>query len=428
LKLYKKGVVSEDVLAMIEANIRVPKKTMGDFRAQISGINVGEARFLELCRKYGTDRLTEIIKGVLDHSEAMMRRDLAAYPEGTYSAEGFLDSDGIGDQPVRIAVSVTLKGGTATVDFTGTAAQLKGPFNCSISSVQAAVFCAVRYMVNPSILQNEGCYRPISMVLPEGSLVNPRHPAPLSGRFHSLARIATTIALAFNLARGTEAVGANHGHLSSYSASGRMPGTGETWVIFDILGGGWGGTSRCDGLDAVYDLMANCYDNPVEAMELDYPLRVEQCGFRTDSGGAGRYRGGLGLRKEIRYLHGEGYFTNRSDGQKFPPPGVLGGKSGLPARHALIRSGMRYEALPSKVTNLEIAAEDIIMMETPGGGGYGSPLERDVRRVLDDVLDEKISREAARKVYGLVLTADGSTVDEAATMALRQRLAAVSER
>ena len=421
MKLYKEGVLVEEVLAMIEANIRVPKKTMGDLRAQMAGVNHGEARYLELCARYGAEGAAEIVRGLLDHSEAMMRRDLAAYPDGSYHAEGFMDGDGVVDRPVRIAVTVTLAGGSAIVDFTGTSEQLKGPFNCSISSVQSAVFCGVRYMVNPAILQNEGCYRPISLVLPEGSLVNPRHPAPLSGRFHTLARIAATIGLAFNAARGEDAVGGNHGHLSSYSASGRMPRSEESWVIFDILGGGWGGTSRGDGLDAVYDLMANCYDNPVEAIELEYPLRVERYEFRTDSGGPGRYRGGLGLRKEIRYLSGDGYFTNRSDGQRFPPPGVLGGGAGQPSRHGLNHAGGSDDALPSKATNLGIAAGDLIVMETAGGGGWGAPAEREPARVLEDVEDGKVSCEAAREVYAVALAEGGKRIDEAATAALRRR-------
>ena len=421
MKLYKEGVLVEEVLAMIEANIRVPKKTMGDIRAQLAGVNHGATRYLDLVARHGIDGTASIVRGLLDHSEAMMRRDLSAYPDGTYEAEGFMDGDGVIDRPVRIAVAVTLKGGAATVDFSGTSGQLKGPFNCSVSSVQAAVFCAVRYMVNPAILQNEGCYRPISIVLPEGSLVNPKHPAPLSGRFHTLARIAATIALAFNRARGKEAVGGNHGHLSSYSASGRLPGTDETWVIFDILGGGWGGTSRGDGLDAVYDLMANCYDNPVEAIELEYPLRVERYEFRTDSGGSGRHRGGLGLRKEIRYLSGEGYFTNRSDGQLFPPPGTLGGDAGLPSRHALSRADDKLEKLPSKATNLGIAAGDLVVMETAGGGGWGAATERDPARVLEDVLDGKVSTAAARDVYAVALEPGEASVDERATAALRAR-------
>lgn len=270
-------------------------------------------------------------------------------------------------------------------------------------------------MVNPAILQNEGCYRPIKLVLPERSVVNPDQPAPLSGRFHTLERIATTIVSAFNEVRGREAVGSGHGHLTSFSTSGRKLETGSTFVLFEYHGGGWGGTSRCDGLDATFGLMANSYDNPVEALELAYPLLIERYELIMDSGGAGLFRGGMGLRKDIKYLHGTGYFTNHSDATRVPASGVLGGLAGRPAIHHLRRADGALERLPSKITNLTIEAGDTMLLETAGGGGYGSPLERDVDRVLDDFLDGKISEQAVAKIYGVVLSADRQSVDQTAT-------------
>lgn len=400
-------------LDMIAANIRVPRETLGDIRAEIAATTVGERRYLELCERYGPERLAEIVDGLLAHSEAMMRRDLARYPNGTYRATGYMDSDGITEDPVVIEVAVTLADGDVTIDFTGSNPQLRGPFNASISSVEAACFCTVRYMVNPAILQNAGCYRPIKLVLPPRSVVNPESPAPLSGRFHTLERIATTIVAAFNGARGSEAVGSGHGHLTSFSTSGRMPGTGDTFVLFEYHGGGWGGTSRCDGLDATFGLMANSFDNPIEAIELRYPLLIERYELIPDSGGPGKFRGGLGLRKEIRYLSGSGYFTNRSDAQKFPSLGVLGGGAGRPSAHALHRADGVVERLPSKITNVDIAAGDLMVLETAGGGGYGHPTDRDRRRVQDDLLDGKISPEAARDTYGYVEDEPGSPAGRA---------------
>jgi N-methylhydantoinase B len=202
-----------------------------------------------------------------------------------------------------------------------------------------------------------------------------------------------------------------------------MPGTDETFVLFEYHGGGWGGTSRGDGLDATFGLMANSFDNPIEAIELRYPLLVERYEFIPDSGGAGAWRGGLGLRKDIRYLEGSGYFTNRSDAQKFPPEGVLAGHAGKPSRHKLVRADGTIEALPSKITNVWISAGDAMVLETAGGGGYGDPRDRDPERVLDDLLDGKISREAAEDVYGLVLAADAASVDHDATARRRAALA-----
>jgi N-methylhydantoinase B len=403
LKLYRRGVFFEEIFEMIGANIREPRKTLGDLRAQVAAVTVGERRYLELVGRHGAEPLAAIVAACLDNSERLMREDLRAYPNGRYAAEGFMDSDGISDTPVRIAVTVTLEDGDVTVDFAGSSPQVRGPFNCALSSAYASVYCAVRYMVNPLILQNEGCYRPIRVVLPERSIVKPVPPAPLSGRFHTLERIANTIVLAFNQARGAQAVGSGHAHLSSFSVSGRRPASDTPYVFFEILGGGWGGTPAGDGLDATFGLMANCLDVPIEALELEYPLRVERYELLTDSGGAGRHRGGLGLRRQVRYLSGEGYFTNRSDGQKFPPGGVLGGGAGAPSRHRLERADGTELRLPSKATNLSIAAGDLVTLETAGGGGWGPPAERDPEALRQDVLDGKVSPEAARKVYGVRL-------------------------
>ncbi len=419
LRLYRRGALVEEIFEIVGSNIREPRKTLGDLRAQVAAVTVGERRYRELVERHGADRLAGIVAASLDHSERLMREDLRAYPDGRYAAEGFMDGDGASDAPVRIAVAVTLAGGEVTVDFTGSSPQVRGPFNCALSSAYAAVYCAVRYMVNPLILQNEGCYRPIRVVLPEGSIVKPVPPAPLSGRFHTLERIANTIVLAFNQARGSRAVGSGHAHLTSFSVSGRRPADRGPYVFFEILGGGWGGTAAGDGLDATFGLMANCLDVPIEALELEYPLRVERYEFRTDSGGPGRHRGGLGLRRDVRYLHGEGYFTNRSDGQRFPPLGARGGAAGAASRHRLVRADGTEVALPSKATNLTIAAGDLISLETAGGGGWGAPGERDPEAVARDVLDGKVSPEAARAVYRVAVDLARGVVDAAATAALR---------
>ncbi len=417
LKLVKGGEPVPEILDMIAANIRVPHKTLGDIRAQIAAVNVGERRYLELVTKYGAGPLAGIIDACLDTSEWLMREDLRAYADSTYTAEGFLDSDGVTDEPVPIRVAVTLSGGAVTIDFTGSSAQVKGPFNCSLSSVQSAAYCAVRYMVAPEILQNEGCYRPISLITPSGTIVNPRAPAPLSGRFHTLERIANTIVMAFNQACGENAVGSTHAHLSSFSVSGRDDDA--PYVCFEILGGGWGATREHDGLDATFGLMANCYDTPIEALELEYPLRVERYELIADSGGAGAYRGGLGLARDVRYLSDEGTFTNRSDAQKFPPLGVLGGAAGRTSRQCLMRASGRVEKLPSKATNLTIAAGDLVCMETAGGGGHGPPTAREPDAVLADVLDGKVSVAAARAAYGAAIDPAHGVIDLAETDSLR---------
>ena len=203
----------------------------------------------------------------------------------------------------------------------------------------------------------------------------------------------------------------------SFAANGTYPDSNRRFVCFEIFGGGWGATMRGDGLDASFGLMANCYDTPIEAVELEYPLRVESYNLIPDSGGAGLNRGGMGFYRNERYLHGEGYFTNRSETSKFPPKGVLGGRPGKPSRQRLVRADGTVDALPSKITNLTIRAGDLIEMEMPGGGGYGDPTQREPRRVLDDLLDGYISEAAASDIYGVVVR-DGA-LDIAATEARR---------
>ena len=426
LKLYRRGELVPEILRMIEANIRVPEKTLGDIRAEIGAVTVGERRYLELVERYGRDELAGIVAAVLDHSEALMREDLARLPDGSYSAEGFMDSDGIADEPVRIFVTVTLKDGSAVVDFTGTDPQLKGPFNCSHSSVYSAVYAGIRYMTNPIIRQNEGCFRPIEIVRPEGTVVNPVKPAPISGRFTTLERIADTIVQALNQARGEDQAGSGLACVCSFAANGTYPDSDRRFVCFEIFGGGWGATMKGDGLSASFGLMANSYDTPIEAVELEYPLRVENYNLVTDSGGPGRNRGGLGHYRHTRYLHGEGYYTNRSETSKFPPKGVLGGMPGAPSKQRLVRADGTVEALPSKITNVSIHAGDLIWMSEPGGGGYGDPLDREPERVLEDLLDEKIGADVCRDVYGVVV-ADGA-VDRAATAARRAELRVAASR
>jgi len=399
LKLYERGKPNEALHAMIKNNIRVPEKTMGDIRAQISAASIGERRLWGVLNRYGIQEFYEIIEEYFNNSERLMREDLSKIPPGDYEEEGFLDSDGFSDEPIRIKVKLTFKDGGVTVDFTGTSPQTEGPFNCSESSVFNAVFCGIRYLVNPLIFQNEGCYRTVRIIAPEGTVVNPIFPAPLSGRIHTLERIVNTILLAFSKASPEKAVGSSHAHLTANAIGGRTPDKRKQYVFFEIHGGGWGATPEHDGNSAVYCNLGNCLDLPVEGIELEYPdIRVEKYELITDSGGPGKYRGGLGIRRDLRFLRGPGYLTTRSDAQKFPPRGVRSGKDGAPARYFLHRGG-QIRRLPAKNTNFRLESGDYLSFETPGAGGYGDPKERDIEKVKEDVKQGYVSREAAEREY-----------------------------
>jgi N-methylhydantoinase B len=403
LKLYERGKPNHALHEMIRQNIRVPEKTMGDIRAQISAVSIGERRLLEVLKRYGIKDFYGTVEEYFDNSEKLMRADLSKIPPGDYEEEGFLDNDGFSDEPVRINVKLTFKDGGVTVDFTGTSPQREGPFNCSESSVFNAVFCGIRYLVNPLIFVNEGCYRTVKIIAPEGTVVHPIFPAPLSGRVHTLERITNTILLAFSKASPEMAVGSSHAHLTANAIGGRSADNRKQYVFFEILGGGWGATSQHDGNSAVYCNLGNCLDLPVEAIELEHPeIRVEKYELIPDSGGPGKYRGGLGIRRDIRFLRGPGYLSTRSDAQKIPPRGVLGGKDGTPARYFL-RRGDQIMRIPSKNTNFRLESGDYLSFETPGAGGYGNPLERDINRIKDDLKQGYITKEAAERDYGIKL-------------------------
>ena len=223
----------------------------------------------------------------------------------------------------------------------------------------------------------------------------------MSGRIHTLERITNTILLAFSKADPQKAVGSSHAHMTANAIGGRSEDNRKQYVFFEILGGGWGATSEHDGNSAVYLNLGNCTDLPVEAIEIEYPdLRVEKYEIVPDSGGPGKYRGGLGIRRDIRFLRGPGYLTTRSDAQKFAPKGVQGGWDGAPARYFLQRGG-QMKKIPSKNTNLKLESDDYVSFETPGGGGYGDPKERDIALVKEDIKQGYITPDAAKRDYGV---------------------------
>ena len=404
LKLYEEGKPNHTLHEMIKNNVRVPEKTMGDIRAQIAAVSIGESRVIELLKRYGVDEFYDIIEASYDNSERLMREDLARNPPGDYEEQGYMDNDGFSDEPVTIKIKLTFKEGDVTVDFTGSSPQTEGPFNCSESSVFSAVFCGIRYLANPLIFQNEGCYRPVHIIAPEGTVVNPTFPAPLSGRVHTQERITNTILLAFSKASPERAVGSSHAHLTANAIGGRTPHKGKQYVFFEILGGGWGATSEHDGNSAVYLNMGNCLDLPVEAIETELSdiLRVEKYELIPDSGGPGKYRGGLGIRRDIRMLSDPAYLSTRSDAQKFAPKGVLGGQDGSVARYFL-RRGNQIDKIPGKNTNFRLKTGDYLSFETPGGGGYGDPQNRDIKMIKEDIKQGYISKQAADQDYGVKL-------------------------
>jgi N-methylhydantoinase B/oxoprolinase/acetone carboxylase alpha subunit len=400
LKLRDAGVMNETLVKMIRLNVRIPDTVMGDLNAQIAGCQIGARRMVDLANSYGQNHLRAMFQELLDRSEVMTRDALRQIPEGSYRYHDFLDNDGIElDNRIRIEVSVTVKDGAIHVDFDGTSAQLKGPFNVVRSGSQAAAYFAVRALTDPSIPTNAGCFRPVSLHLPEGTLVNPREPAPVGSRTATIKRITGCILGAFKDVMPDKVPADSAGELLTLAFGGRKPdGTGN-FVVGELIAGGSGGSIRIDGADVIETDATNCMNLPAEALEMEAPLRVTRVALRPDSGGPGMQRGGLGVIKEFEVLGDDTTLTHRGERHYCPARGAQGGMPGLPAKSVIHRADGRDEVVPSKLVTM-LKRGDRVTVETAGGGGYGDPKRRSAALVLADIANGKVSAGAAQQIYG----------------------------
>ena len=400
LKLREGGEFNDTLMQMLALNVRVPEIFMGDLGAQIAACTVGARRLGEVAARYGHNHSVMLFGELLDRSEALTRKALSKIPDGTWRYVDFLDNDGIAlDEPVRIEVAVTISGGTMHCDFTGTGPQTRGPFNAVPSGSQAAAYYAVRAITGASIPTNGGCFRPVTLHLPEGSLVNPAEPAPVNSRTSTLKRIASCLVGALRHA-APERVPADGASALLVLMFGGRRADGKRFVVGEFNAGGSGGGPRRDGVDVIETDGSNCMNLPVEALELEAPIRVHRMALRRDSGGPGEWRGGLGGVREFEFLEGELTLTHRGERHVHPARGFRGGRPGQRARSFITRADGRRESIPSKILT-RVQAGDRLLVESPGGGGYGDPKRRDRSRVRDDLANGKISAAAAREVYGL---------------------------
>jgi N-methylhydantoinase B len=398
LKLREGDRFNDTLLKILRRNVRIPETFEGDLMAQVAACTVGVRRLGALAATYGDNHLTAIFAELLDRSEAMTREALRATAPGTYRAVDFLDNDGIDlDRRIRIEVAVTVADGAMTVDFAGSSPQVRGPFNVVPSGSLAASCYAVRAITDPTIPTNGGCFRPIALKLPEGSIVNPREPAPVNSRTATIKRVTGTILAALAQAVPDRVPADNAGELLVLAFGGTRP-DGTRFVTGELVAGGAGASARKDGVDVIETDATNCMNLPAEALELDAPIRVHRTALRRDSGGAGAHRGGLGLVREYEILHGEVRFTHRGERHFIAPKGRAGGCDGAMARTVIHRHDGSEEVVPSKLVTTLHAGERVVF-ETAGGGGYGDPARRDPAAVAADVADGKVSEEGA-KAYG----------------------------
>ncbi|WP_235924743.1 hydantoinase B/oxoprolinase family protein [Roseomonas harenae] len=374
LKLVRRGVLNEDILAMMRQNVRRPDMLWGDLQAQLASLAVGEANLRRLAMRTGTDTFVAACAQMLDGSERAMRAMIGRIPDGRYEFEDFLDDDGISPDPVRIHAAVEVRGEEITIDLSGCGKQAVGPINATLASAQSAISYSVMAVSDAEIPANAGCYRPIRTIAPEGLIVNARHPAPVANRVAVTHRLATTILGALHQAIPGRVPAAYYG--VSYVCSFQTIGAdGERGVLVEIEVGGSGAYADQDGLSAYTFGMHNNSNIPAEMIESEMPLTIVGYGLLPGSGGAGRHRGGLGLFREWRIDSPEAIFTANLERFTHRPYGLEGGEAGREGRLFIISNGER-RALGSKVNNLRLKRGDIVRLETSGGGGYGSPAAR----------------------------------------------------
>ena len=395
LKLREGDKFNETLLRILRRNVRIPETFEGDLMAQVAACSVGARRLSALAENYGDNHLTAIFADLLDRSETMTRDVLRALPDGTYRAVDFLDNDGVDlDRRIRIEVAVTIDDAGMTIDFAGSSPQVRGPFNAVPSGSLAAACYVVRAITDPTIPTNGGCFRPIALRLPEGSIVNPKEPAPVNARTATIKRIAGTILKALAQAAPGRVPADSGGELLVLAFGGERP-DGTRYVTGELVAGGAGASAAKDGVDVIETDATNCMNLPAEAFELDAPIRVHRVALRPDSGGAGARRGGLGTVREYEILHGDVRFTHRGERHFIAPAGRAGGSDGAMARTVIHRADGGEEVVPSKIVTT-LHAGDRVVMETAGGGGYGDPAAREREKVRADVEDGKVSEEGAK--------------------------------
>ena len=401
IKLFHEGRIDERLFAMIEANIRQPAMTIGDLRAQTAALEIGRDSVLELIERYGVRTIMDCLEEAVEASEGRLRDRLREIPDGTYESSYFVDDDGVVDEPIRIVTRVTIEDGTIHVDFTGTDPQRRSPINATLSSCESAVYFAVLSVIDPSIPANYGVYKPIRITAPEGTVVNAVPPAPVVGRNAITHTIVNSLMRALSEVVPERVTAAYYGMSNVHILAGDGGDGRDGWIFFDIEVGGWGARQDKDGPDCHSQGIHNLANTPIEMVEATYPLRFRRYEFIPDTGGAGRRRGGLGVRRDIEFLDRSGSLNTQFDKFKVAPFGLFGGGEGATGGMVMNPDGPAPEELRSKTVNHVFRYGDVFSMRTQGGGGFGPPEERDRASVERDLREGKISDGHAREVYGL---------------------------
>ncbi|RZF25757.1 hydantoinase B/oxoprolinase family protein [Paraburkholderia sp. UYCP14C] len=415
-KLYMRGEPNETLINIIKKNVRLPDLVLGDLDAQLATCNIGERELLRMIDRYGEENLQSYFDELLDYGERLTRQAIEAWPDGVYQFTDYIDNDGFSEDAIPIKCAITVAGSKVSVDFTGSSPQVRGAINSTLSFVKSATYLSVRCALEADVPNNAGVYRCIEITAPEGSILNPRMPAPVAARALTGYRVVDCVLGALAQIAPKKVMAAGEGGNTVIALSGYAKGSSEPFILVDMINGAWGGRYNKDGVEGVTNPSQNMSNMPIETLEARYPIVMEAYGFAADSGGAGEYRGGLGLVREYRIEAEEVVAQIRSDRANHAPYGLFGGGSGACSANYL-RSAEGLSPLPSKFTRT-LHRGAIIRHEQAGGGGYGDPLARSLERIDADLANGKITRQYAQERHKVVF--DGDQIDRARSDAARK--------
>lgn len=400
VKLSRAGKINQDIIDILLRNTRLPQSALGDLNGQLSALDLGVNRMNALLDEYGSSTVKAALTALGDRAEALMRSELTALPNGSYTAEDFLDNDGIVDEPLAIKVAIHIDDDELSIDFEGTAKQCAGPVNISLPTTIATAYVALKHLF-PNLPANAGVMRPVTIHVPENSILSADFPAPTGGYTETILRMIDAIFCASAKASPELAVANAYGTINALSIAGKRS-NGQPWVMFSFYGGGHGACCEGDGLNHGNAPISTATIPPMEILEAAYPVMFKQWSLREDSAGAGEYRGGFGACYEIEVLEENGaevfLFGERG---KFAPQGICGGEVGALNQFSFLNEGKwRQPPMVSKMRGIKLTQGESVKLETPGGGGYGLPDNRSARKVAADVVSGLLSEQHADDQYG----------------------------
>jgi N-methylhydantoinase B len=400
VKLYEKGRINEVLVAVIRCNVRLPDSTIGDMHAGVAAARVGARRIEDIVEKYGVETVVTAMESLLDYGERMTREELAKLPAGVYVAEDIVESDGLGNGPFHIRVKVTISADRVIADFTGTDPQAAGPINCSLTGLVTGVRCVFKAITNPDLPANGGCFRPLEIICPPGTVISAQAPAPVSLYYEPLIAAMDVMWQALAPAVPDRLPAGHQRAVNATFVAGLHPDTRDLFVMGEPLVGGWGASRSRDGDNGQF-CCANgeTYNIPIELFESRYGLKVEQYAFHNDDGGAGEFRGGKGLILDYRVTSDEAFLTFATSRSERPPWAMRGGRPGSLNSVKVLRHDGAVDKY-DMCTRVRVAKGELIRLTTATGGGFGDPRKRPKKLIENDLKNGFITMEQAARDYG----------------------------